>query len=35
LTELYQIEADFEARVRQVFDRMVEEAAGGAVVVSA
>jgi hypothetical protein len=33
LTEIYQIEADFEAEVRQAFDRLVEEAAGGALVV--
>jgi type III restriction enzyme len=30
LREIYQIESDFEAKVRQAFDQMVEEAAGGA-----
>ncbi len=32
LTEIYRIEADFDAKVRQAFDRIVEEAAGGALV---
>lgn len=31
LTEVYQIEADFEAKVQEAFDRMIDEAAGDVV----